>query len=255
VVKKGAVITTNMVAARAAFGYAKVSVAKQPRVSVLATGTEIVDLTKKPKNDQIRNSNSPMLRAMLRETGVQANVLPIAGDDLEKLKQGIREAARSADIVVVTGGVSVGKYDLTKAALNEIGATIHFDKIELKPGKPTVFASRKNTFFFGLPGNPVSVAVTFNLFVRRAIMQMQGSTEVVLPSGFAVLEAPAKAPKERDAYLPASLATSTEGHLIALPLRWGGSSDFIGYANADALVVVPKGRTMYAGEVAPIIFL
>jgi molybdopterin molybdotransferase len=255
VLSAGTVVDANMVATLAAFGYAKVKVARQPRVAVLATGSEIVEVTRKPKSDQIRNSNSAMLAAMLREIGIEAEILPRVPDDLTGLTASFIAAAKKADIVVITGGVSVGKYDLTKAALTEIGADIHFDKIELRPGKPTVFASRKKTCFFGLPGNPVSVAVTFALFVRRAILHMQSAAETTLAAGFAVLETPAKAAKERDTYLPATLATSADGQLLAVPLKWGGSSDFVGYSAADALAIVPKGKSYAAGDVAEIVFL
>ncbi|MCA1590961.1 MAG: molybdopterin molybdenumtransferase MoeA, partial [Acidobacteria bacterium] len=165
------------------------------------------------------------------------------------------DAAGRSDIVIITGGVSVGKYDLTKPALKEMGAKILFDRVELKPGKPTVFAKQRKTLFFGLPGNPVSVAVTFYLFVRRAIMLMQNATTAELRSGFAVLEADVKGLRERDTYLPATLASSQDGRLIAVPLKCGGSSDFVAFARCEALVIVPKGKRIQAGEMADVIFL
>jgi molybdenum cofactor synthesis domain-containing protein len=196
-----------------------------------------------------------MLRALLRDLGIEARVLPIAKDDLSSLKTQIDEAANAADIVIVTGGVSVGKYDLTKPALESLGASILFDRVELKPGKPAVFAMRKKNLFFGLPGNPVSVAVTFFLFVRHAVMRMQGASEPKLPGGFAVLENKIKANKERDTYQPVTLATSADGRLIAVPLKWHGSSDFIGFARCDALATIPKGESIEAGDVTEILFL
>jgi molybdopterin molybdotransferase len=255
VLRAGTVITSNMVPTLAAFGYAKVRVARQPKVAVLATGSELVEINRKPKQDQIRNSNSSMLRALLADIGIDATELPIAKDDLASLKKQINDAAKKADVVIITGGVSVGKYDLTKPAFEEIGAKILFDKIELKPGKPTVFAKRKDTLFFGLPGNPVSVAVTFFLFVRKAILLAQNAANTDLPTGFAVLESAARGVNPRDSYLPATLATSSDGRLTALPLQWHGSSDFIGFSRCEALIVVPKGRNYEAGEVAEVLFL
>lgn len=114
-------ITENMIAAIASFGYASVKVARRPAVAILSTGSEIVELTETPSQDQIRNSNSVMLEAAARKAGCTAHVLPIVGDDFEKLKTSISDAIGS-DIFIITGGVSVGKYDLTKAALRELGA-------------------------------------------------------------------------------------------------------------------------------------
>ena len=156
---------------------------------------------------------------------------------------------------MITGGVSVGKYDLTKAVLIELGAEIFFDKVRLKPGKPAVFARLGKTLVFGLPGNPVSAAVTFHLFVRKAILTMQGATQTDLRKGFAVLATEAKAASERDTYLPSRLETNKLSQLVANPLKWQGSSDFIGFARADSLVFVHRGKHLAKGAVAEIVFL
>ncbi|HVF47146.1 MAG TPA: hypothetical protein VNA17_06245, partial [Pyrinomonadaceae bacterium] len=111
------------------------------------------------------------------------------------------------------------------------------------------------TLVFGLPGNPVSAAVTFHLFVRRAMLLMQGATDVDMRAGVAVLSSDAKGAAERDTYLPARLETDKAGQLIARPLKWLGSSDLIGFARADSLAVVPKGRLIAKGEVARIVYL
>jgi len=251
----GEVVDVNMIACLAAFGYEKVKVAKKPRVAILGTGSEIVEIDQTPGTDQIRNSNSVMLKALAEKCGADAKILPLVGDDLETLKSRIDDAVKTADLLVITGGVSVGKYDLTKAALLGLGAKIFFEKLRLKPGKPMVFAKLKDTLVFGLPGNPVSAAVTFYLFVRTAILQMQGACKTGLTEGFAVLSSDVKGAKERDTYLPAKLETNHSGHLIAKSLRWQGSSDFIGFARADALIVVPKGRSFDRGEAARILFL
>ncbi len=253
--RAGQALTPNSIAVPAAFGYAPLKVAKRPRVAVLSTGSEIVDIASKPKPDQIRNSNSIMLAEMCRTAGAVVEILPTAGDDLATLKARISEASRDSDMLITTGGVSVGKYDLTKAALSELGAQIFFERIRIKPGKPTVFARLKKTTFFGLPGNPVSAAATFYLFVRKALLLMQDAAETDLPSGFAVLESDIKGTKERESFLPARLATDSRGRLIALPIKWHGSSDLVGFAGADALVRIPAGSNFKAGDSAPILFL
>lgn len=255
VLKKGTTITANNIAVPAAFGYAKLKVAKRPRVAILSTGTEIVDIAKRPKRDQIRNSNSIMLKALSEQAGAGAVVYPIVGDSISDLRSQISNAARTADVLITTGGVSVGKYDLTKLALRELGAEIFFERLRLKPGKPTVFAKLENTLIFGLPGNPVSAAVTYYLFVRSALMRMQNLAKPELVRGTAIASKPVKAPKERDAYLPASLSIDTEGTLIAEPLDWHGSSDFIGFARTDALMAIKRGTTIEPGSPVQLLFL
>ncbi|HRI03863.1 MAG TPA: molybdopterin molybdotransferase MoeA [Pyrinomonadaceae bacterium] len=255
VIKRGSPITPNNIATLSAFGYAKVKVGKRPTVAILGTGSEIVDIHKKPGRDQIRNSNSVMLKAMAEQCGAVPETFPIANDDISNLKSQISNAAKNKDILIITGGVSVGKYDLTKAALIELGAKIFFEKVRLKPGKPAVFARLGKTLVFGLPGNPVSAAVTFQLFVRKAIMQLQGSSETVLKKGFAGLAADAKAARDRDTYLPSRLETDETGRLVAVPLRSQGSSDFVGFAQADSLVFLASGQTARAGETVDIVFL
>ena len=261
-IKKGArlfstgdLITDRMVASLASFGYSNVRVAQRPKVSVLSTGSEIVPVDKKPGRDQIRNSNSVMLKALSERAGANVKLLPQTGDDLTKLKRTISSGVGTADILVITGGVSVGKYDLTKAALRDLGAEIFFERVRLRPGKPTVFGRLNETLIFGLPGNPVSSAVTFYLFVRMAILLLQSARDVGLAKGSAVLAAPARAAKERDTYYPVTLASDRSGRLIATPLRWQGSSDFVGFANADALIVFPKGDSATAGDVRQIVYL
>ncbi|HVE55185.1 MAG TPA: molybdopterin-binding protein [Pyrinomonadaceae bacterium] len=158
-------------------------------------------------------------------------------------------------ILIITGGVSVGDYDFTKPVLRALGAEIFFEKVSLKPGKPTVFAKLNNTLIFGLPGNPVSVAVTFYLFVRRAILQMQSAKHCGLKRGFAVVSDKIKGAKERDSYLPVSLSTSENGNLTIESLRFSGSSNFIAFARADALAHIPQGKNLEKDAIAEILFL
>jgi molybdopterin molybdotransferase len=196
-----------------------------------------------------------MLKALAEKHGAVATIFPISKDRISDLKKSISAAVKKNDIVVITGGVSVGKYDFTKPALLELGATVFFDKIALKPGKPTVFSKLGNTFIFGLPGNPVSAAVTFHLFVRQLIMQMQNAADTGMRHGFAVLNERAKGTKDRDTYLPSKLDTDKAGRLIAQPLKWHGSSDFIGFARAEALIIVPRGESFEGGDAVPILLL
>ncbi len=255
VLEKGEVLTANSIAIPAAFGYAKLKVAKRPRVAILATGSEIVNVNKKPKADQIRNSNSIMLAALGRNVGAEVTILPIAGDDISDLRSQISHAVKTADLLVITGGVSVGKYDLSKAALKDLGATFFFERVQLKPGKPTVFAKLKKSMVFGLPGNPVSAAVTFYLFVRKAMLIMQGANSTDTPISFATAMTDINGSRERDTYLPAKRQPGSKLNPAfgVAPLKWHGSSDFICFASADALIIVPKGTSISAGEVVCIV--
>jgi molybdenum cofactor synthesis domain-containing protein len=255
VLRMGERITAANISIPAAFGYAKLKVANRPRVAIISTGSEIVDVPKKPGRDQIRNSNSIMLKGLCEQAGAIATVYPNVGDDISNLRSQISDALRNADVLITTGGVSVGKYDLTKLALKELGAEIFFERLALKPGKPTVFGRLKKSLVFGLPGNPVSAAVTFYLFVRKALLQMQLAGFVDLEEAAAIAVKAIKSTKERDTYLPCSLSIESGGRLIVEPVNWHGSSDFIGFSKADVLAVIRKGSSIAAGDVVSILLL
>ncbi len=255
VLSAGEIISARSIAVPAAFGYARVRVARRPRVAIMATGAEIVDIARRPKPDQIRNSNSVMLASLCDEAGAIAEILPAAGDDLSELKDRIATAVRTCDILVTTGGVSVGKYDLTKTALSELGAQIFFEKLRLRPGKPTVFAKLKKTHIFGLPGNPVSAAVTFYLFVRYAVRLMMSASETGLLQSTAILARDVKGTRERDSYLPVRMQTDAKGTMIAEPLRWHGSSDFAGFAGSDGLAIIPRSEVISKGAMVRVLHL
>ena len=256
VLRAGEDINAAMIAALASFGYAEVKVGQRPRVAVMATGSELVDVDKKPARDQIRDSNNYTIAAYATLAGAMVERLPLAGDDTEELKRQIAAAAGRSDVLITSGGVSMGVYDLTKAALKELGAEIFFERIALRPGKPTVFARLGNALVFGLPGNPVSVAVTFNLFTRTALRVMQGAQQPQLAQETAVLARDLMGSMDRESYLPAVLRTDDNGTLLAEPLKWGGSSDFVAFAQATALINVPAGlKTLEKNQSVKIIRL
>ena len=241
VLRAGEEINAAMIATLASFGYARVEVGRRPRVSVMATGSELVDVSHKPGRDQIRDSNNYTIAAYASLAGATVERLPLVGDDTEELKRQIAKAAAASDVLITSGGVSMGVYDFTKAALKELGAEIFFERVALRPGKPTVFARLGDALVFGLPGNPVSVAVTFNLFARTALRVMQGAKAATLPADTAVLARDLKGSMDRESYLPGILRTDEKGTLLAEPLKWGGSSDFVSFARTTALINVPRG--------------
>src|SRR6266404_1153985 len=249
VLRAGEEINAAMVATLASFGYAQVKVGRRPRVAIMATGSELVDIDQKPGKDQIRDSNNYTLAAYARLAGATVDRLPLAGDDTKELKKQMAAAAERSDVLITSGGVSMGVYDFTKAALKELGAEIFFERVSLRPGKPTVFGRLGDTLVFGLPGNPVSVAVTFNLFARAAFRVMQGAKQPQLPEETAVLASNLTGWVDRESYLPAVLRTDGKGTLLAEPLKWGGSSDFVAFARATALINVPAGmKTVEKGQ-------
>jgi molybdenum cofactor synthesis domain-containing protein len=259
VLRAGALLNAACLAALASFGCARVRVGARPRVAVLATGTELVAVEERPGPDQIRDSNSYSLAGYAEAANAAVERLPFAADDAALLEKLIAECAERSDVVVLSGGVSMGVYDFTKAALHALGAELFFERVALRPGKPTVFArlpNRRGTLVFGLPGNPVSVSVTFNLFARTALLAMQGATRPALAEERAVLARDVRGAGERASYLPAALATDDAGRLVAEALRWQGSSDFVAFTRAEALLIVPENvKRIEAGEVVRLVRL
>lgn len=257
VLTAGEKISAAMMAVLASFGYANIRVRRRPKVAVLATGSELVAVDQKPGRDQIRDSNNLTISAYAELTGATVERLPLSGDDSALLKRQIAQAAERSDMVVTSGGVSVGAYDFTKPALRELGAEFFFERVALRPGKPTVFARLPDgTLFFGLPGNPVSVSVTFNIFARTALLAMQGAKEPTLAHERALLTGDVKGAAQRESYLPAELTTDEAGALLATPLKWGGSSDFVGFVRATSLIIVPADtRVLETGTTVKVVRL
>lgn len=257
VLSAGTTINAAMMAVLAAFGYAHVNVFSRPRVAVLATGTELVSVDQKPGQDQIRDSNNYSISAYAQLAGAIVERLPLTGDETSLLTNQIAQAAERCDVIITSGGVSMGVYDVTKSAINELKAEVFFERVALRPGKPTVFARLPNgALFFGLPGNPVSVSVTFNLFARTALLAMQNAADPVLKKETAALAKSVKGTADRDAYLPVQLTTNDDGQLIAFPLKWGGSSDFVAFAATAALAIVPAGvGSIAAGSLVNVLLL
>ena len=254
-VEAGAVITPAAAAVLATFGCAMVDVGVRPSLVVLSTGTELVEVWEKPRPAQIRNSNTFSLAGYAQAAGAEVLSAGIVRDDFDETKRAIAETAAIADVVMLSGGVSMGDYDLVKPALQELGAEIFVEKVAMHPGKPTVFAKLGETLIFGLPGNPVSVAVAFHLFARPALLQMQGAKEIHLPRVQAYAVSNVKGAPPRRSHQPGRL-TIRAGRAEVEPLKWAGSSDVVAFMQADVLIVVPEDRKGYeAGELVEVILL
>jgi molybdopterin molybdotransferase len=221
--------------------------AKKPRVAILSTGDEIVPIDASPGPFQIRNSNSVSLATQVRDAGGEPVILGNASDHIEslgdKIQQGLQE-----DILVLSGGVSMGKYDLVEDVLKSLGATFYFDAVAIRPGKPAVFAMCNEKPVFGLPGNPISTMVTFELFVVPAIDLLSGAPARTLSFLKATL---AEAMKEKPGmthFLPARVQFDS-GEAQVKPLAWQGSGDTVTMAKANCFLVVGADiQTLAAGE-------
>lgn len=251
----GAIITPAASAVLASFGYAMVEVAHRPKLVLLSTGDELVEVWEKPRAAQIRNSNTFSLAGYAQAAGAEVLSAGIVRDDFTETKLAIAEAAAMADVVMLSGGVSMGDYDLVKPALIELGAEIFVEKVAMHPGKPTVFAKLGETLIFGLPGNPVSVAVAFHIFARPALLKMQGARDIELPRIVARAATNVKGAPPRRSHQPARLVIRN-GVAEVEPLKWAGSSDVVAFMQADALIVVPENRKGYeAGDLVEVLLL
>ena len=235
-------------------GKSKVLVSSKPRVAVIATGDELVEVDDTPQPGQIRNSNTYTICAQVRDAGAEPVVLGIGRDNLEDLRKKIEQGLRH-DILIVSGGVSMGKYDLVEKVFAELGVEVLFDKIAMKPGKPTVFGHRGETFVFGLPGNPISTMVSFHVFVRPLILSLLKAADTKPEILDAKLEAPAKCDPERAALVPA-LVRFDAGQYRIRTAPWKGSSDLAGLARANALIMIPRREgNLEAGDTAQFLLM
>ena len=224
----------------AATGYAKLPVRRRPRVALMSTGDELVEVGEKPGRGQIQDSNRWALLAALHEAGAVVNLLGIAPDQPDPLRRLVVGALREADALVTSGGVSVGTHDLVKPLLESLG-TVHVGRVKLKPGKPFTFATLpEDKVAFGLPGFPVSSLVTFEVFVRPALRKMQGFDQLQRPTLPVRLGYDARPTAERTEYQRVTLHREGAA-LVADTTGSQSSSRLLSLAGAHALVKVPAG--------------
>lgn len=251
-------LTPSAIAVAASVGADHVSVFTRPRVAILATGDELVEVAEYPGPAQIRNSNSYSLAAQVHSAGAVPVLLPIAADQPESLRNGIEEGLRS-DLLLLAGGVSAGKYDLVEPVLGELGAEFFFTGTLIQPGRPLVFGSARPAgsssavFFFGLPGNPVSTFATFELFVRPVIDALAGASPRPLRFLKARLKKDVRTRTGLTRFLPA-LLTGEFGETEVSLLPWQGSGDVVTTARANCLLVIPPDRdSIPAGEMVSVL--
>ncbi len=239
VLAAGTRLTPLEIAVAATAGAASVTVYRQPRVAVLATGDELIDIDQTPRGAEIRNSNQYLLEALIRGTHAEPLVLGVARDHPETTRTKIAEGLE-ADVLCITGGVSVGEFDFVPKALAALGACVHIHKMMIKPGRPTLFATMPSgTLVFALPGNPVSAFVGFELFVRPSLAALEGRCGIVPRPVGAKLRGALSASADRRSYWPARVQADPDGDLHAEALAWHGSGDPFGLATANAMIMRP----------------
>jgi len=231
----------------ATVGTSPVPVFARPRVAILPTGDEVVPVEQTPEWFQIRNSNAVTLSALVAGAGGIPHRLGIAPDRLDTLRGMIQEGL-NAELLLLSGGISVGKYDFVERALAELGAEFYFQGVALRPGKPLAFGRAGGKFFFGLPGNPVSTLITFALFARPAIAALGGATPEPVVFLRARLAQPYQQKAALTAFMPARIECSSGDPVVSL-IGWQGSGDLVGVAAANGFLVVhPHQTSLAAGD-------
>lgn len=255
-VARGTRVNHTVAAVAAAIGRPELAVHKRPRVAILATGDEVIDINLRPGHNQIRNSNSYSLAAQVQASGSEPMLLPVARDEAEELALLLRKGLE-ADLLLITGGVSMGKYDIVEQVLASFEAEMFFTGAQIQPGKPVVFgevvSNKCSTPFFGLPGNPVSTMVTFRLFVRPLLDALSGAKPQSAPFAQAKLKSEFATKTGLTRFLPAELSGTHQRPEVDL-VRWQGSGDLMAAAHANCYIVVPPEREKFAaGETITIL--
>jgi molybdopterin molybdotransferase len=246
----------------ASVGRTRMLVYAKPRIAVLSTGDEIVDIDVPPAANQIRNSNGYSLAAQIQAAGGDAVLLPIAPDEPQRLRELLLEGLE-ADLLLITGGVSMGKYDLVEQVLAELKAEFFFTGVQIQPGKPVVFGGADipgceidgvhRKYFFGLPGNPISTMVTFELFAKPAIEALAGMPPQKLRFTYARLKSEIRTKTGLKRFLPAVLSGEFEDSDVEL-VRWQGSADIGSVARSNCFLVIPPDRERIGpGEWVPVL--
>ncbi len=229
----------------AALGLTPLKVYRRPRVALITTGSELLPYDAPLKPDAIRDSNSVLLRLWLSAWGVPFRFLGIVPDEEKPTRDALEEAVREAEVVLLTGGASVGGRDWVKPALQQLGAETVFWRVKMKPGKPLLFARWGRTAIFGLPGNPLASVVGLLLFVRPYLRALEGETQTLPPCWTARLGTPVQKNESRAEFQTARLTVDGEGVLWATPTPEQGSSLLGSLARANAFLYLPAGESHY----------
>ncbi|MCH5138799.1 molybdopterin molybdotransferase MoeA [Clostridiaceae bacterium UIB06] len=246
---KGSNIRPVEIGLLASLGYSSIKIYKSPTIALIITGDELVDIDSKLEKGKIRNSNEYSLKALIKNLGAKALSLGLVSDDKDNLKQNVKYALENADIVISSGGASVGDYDFVEDVLKEIGADVKFNSVAIKPGKPVTFATYKEKLYFALPGNPLSLITTFEEFVKPAIEKMMGK-QIGNKGEFPVtLAEDFKAKVGRKKYVYVDLKEDN-GKYYAYKLGSQCSNHLMTMSEANGIIIIPEEcGNVKAGEV------
>ena len=251
VLETGSRVGPAEIAALASVGRSRVAVGRRPAAAVLSTGNEVVGVEETPAPHQIRNSNAPMLAALLGGEGAVARVHGTVADDLDALAAAVG-AVSDADLVVLSGGVSVGDYDLVEEAARRRGYEVLFHNVAMRPGKPILAARRGRRLLFGLPGNPLSAFAGFHVFVAPVVRRLMGDPHLRPRRLRATLAEAVRQRPGREGYVLARLAWP-EGVPVVAQVRSASSGDVLSLARANAFIVVPaEAASLEAGALVDV---
>lgn len=238
----------------ATVGKSKVKIYPAPTVGIISTGNELVNVEEKPSSVQIRNSNSYSLASQARRMNTAVEIFGIVRDRKEEIVREIKKGLQK-DILILSGGVSMGEYDLVGDVLKELGVCIYFEKVALRPGKPVIFGKKDKTWIFALPGNPVASLVTFELFIYPAIRKLMGFSSLNRIVVKAVLKTDVSTKRKRREFRPAVYQWK-ESELSASPVEWHGSADLLATTKANCLLIIPEEvEKLSKGQLVDIILL
>lgn len=252
VLSKGVFISPAVAGALATVGMARVSIFKRPEVGILVTGDELVEVAQKPRAGQIRSSNGYSLYSQVVDSGALPELFGIVPDNIEYLTKSI-ELGLQKDVLLISGGVSMGDYDFVEEVMLKHGVKIFYDKVNIKPGKPTVFGRTSEALVFGLPGNPVSASTIFEIIVRPALRKMMGFSNYHSVKMEATLEKDYATNTKRENYHPA-WTFMKDNSFYTSPIQSRGSADVVAFANSNSYLITTKGKQEFnSGETVEVI--
>ena len=254
VLHKGMPIRPQEIGVLATVGKSRVEAFPAPKVGIISTGTELVDVESTPSAAQIRNSNGYSLAAQARRLKADVELLGTVKDSKEEIYR-IMHRGLQKDILILSGGVSMGEYDLVGDVMKDLNTQIYFEKVALRPGKPVIFGKKDQTFIFALPGNPVASFVTFELFIYPAIRKMMGFTTLHRTTLKASLETEILVKRKRREYRPAFLRMQNNMWFVS-PVEWHGSADLLSTTRANCLLIVREdAEKLSMGQLVDVILL
>ena len=254
VLRKGMPIRPQEIGILATVGKARVEVFPTPTVGIISTGTELVDVESKPSTAQIRNSNGYSLAAQARRLNTDVELVGTVKDTKEDISRIVHRGLQK-DILILSGGVSMGEYDLVGDVMKDLNTQIYFEKVALRPGKPVIFGKKDKTLIFALPGNPVASFVTFELFIYPAIRKMMGFSTLHRTTVKASLEVEILVKRKRREYRPALLRTHNNQWFVS-PVEWHGSADLLSTTRANCLLIVREdAEKLSVGQLVDVILL